>query len=200
MKPAREPASSRPKPCASLKRPHDYCPVRRSLLALVGRKQTAVRDQPFPQKPPGSRLALWSRDVGSAVPPRVTLPIFRSRSKSDAYSQAPSSLPVRFPRRYASFGTMTVGTNGLACGFNWQCTANDAGYAVSWSHHAWTPHRLLTSSTVWVHPGREAAGAGCESWGHELSMPPSTRTTFESRFPHQEAYSQSNHKRIPTAK
>ena len=26
MKPAREPASSRPKPCASLKKPHESCP------------------------------------------------------------------------------------------------------------------------------------------------------------------------------
>ena len=65
-----------------------------------------------------------------------------------------SSLPFRFQS-----GTMTVGTNGLACGFNWQCTANDTGYAVSCSQHAWTPYRLLTS-TVWVHPGREAARAG----------------------------------------
>ena len=27
MKPAREPASSRPKPCASLKKPHESCPL-----------------------------------------------------------------------------------------------------------------------------------------------------------------------------
>ena len=31
---------------------------------------------------------------------------------------AGSSPPSRFPRRYASFGAMTVGTNGLTCGFN----------------------------------------------------------------------------------
>ena len=29
-----------------------------------------------------------------------------------------SSPPSRFPRRYASFGAMTVGTNSLTCGFN----------------------------------------------------------------------------------
>ena len=29
-----------------------------------------------------------------------------------------SSPLSRFPRRYASFGAMTVGTNGLTCGFN----------------------------------------------------------------------------------
>ena len=55
MKPAREPASSRPKPCASLKKPHEYfrSPL---LVALVERKMTVVRHQFFPQKPPGSRL------------------------------------------------------------------------------------------------------------------------------------------------
>ena len=42
-----------------------------------------------------------------------------------------SSPPSRFPRRYASFGVMIVGTNGLTCGFNRQCTANAIGYAVS---------------------------------------------------------------------
>ena len=36
----------------------------------------------------------------------------------------------RFPRRYASFGVMAVSTNGLTCGFNWQCTADAIGYAV----------------------------------------------------------------------
>ena len=42
MKPAREPASSRPKPCASLKNAPRILPVRRSLLALVARKQTVL--------------------------------------------------------------------------------------------------------------------------------------------------------------
>ena len=41
-----------------------------------------------------------------------------------------SSPPCRFPRRYASFGAMTLGTNGLTCGFNWQCTAEAIVYAV----------------------------------------------------------------------
>ena len=43
MKPAREPASSPPKPCASLKIAPRILSVRRSLLAFVGRKQTVVR-------------------------------------------------------------------------------------------------------------------------------------------------------------
>ena len=41
-----------------------------------------------------------------------------------------SSLPLSAAVLYASFGAMTVGTNGLTCGFNWQCTANGVGYAV----------------------------------------------------------------------
>ena len=56
MKPAREPASSRPKPCASLKKPHASCPFAALHVALVGRKVTVVRDPLFPQKPPGSRF------------------------------------------------------------------------------------------------------------------------------------------------
>ena len=44
-KPAREPASSCPKPCASLKKAPENFPARRSLLALVKRKQTVVRDR-----------------------------------------------------------------------------------------------------------------------------------------------------------
>ena len=31
---------------------------------------------------------------------------------------------------YASFDGMAVGTNGLTCGLNWQCTADAIGYAV----------------------------------------------------------------------
>ena len=55
MKPAREPPSSRPKPCASLKKSHSLArsPL---LVALVGRKITVVKHQLFPQKPLGSRL------------------------------------------------------------------------------------------------------------------------------------------------
>ena len=54
VKPAREPASSRPKPRASLKNAAGILPVHRSFSALVGKKQTVVRDHSaFPQKPPG---------------------------------------------------------------------------------------------------------------------------------------------------
>ena len=56
VKPAREPASSRPKPCAFRKNAPEILPVRHSLLGLGKRKQTVVRDQLSPQEPPGSRL------------------------------------------------------------------------------------------------------------------------------------------------
>ena len=44
MKPAREPASNLPKSRVSLRKPHEYSPF--SLSALVGRKQTVVKDFP----------------------------------------------------------------------------------------------------------------------------------------------------------
>ena len=44
VKPARESASSRPKPCASLNNALPILPVRRSLLALVGRKHFSLRN------------------------------------------------------------------------------------------------------------------------------------------------------------
>ena len=85
-----------------------------------------------------------------------------------------SSPSSRFPRRcctvlyctvlyctvlFASFDVMAVGTNSLSCGFNWQCTA-DMSLAICRYDHS-TPGLLTVSSvtsTVWVHPGREAAG------------------------------------------
>ena len=68
-----------------------------------------------------------------------------------------SSPPSHFPRWHTRFDATTVGTNDLACRFNWQCIVDTIDYAGSWSQHAWTPDRLLTS-TVGVHPDREAAG------------------------------------------
>ena len=55
VKPALEPASSRPKPCAFLKKPHESCPF----AAPCGpRRKKNDRDQTstFPSEPPGSRL------------------------------------------------------------------------------------------------------------------------------------------------
>ena len=69
-----------------------------------------------------------------------------------------SSPSSRFPRRYASFGVMAVGTNGLTCGFNWHCTADTIGYAVMITARLDSlpsPHSLPRFG---AHPGREAAG------------------------------------------
>ena len=120
---------------------------------------------------PRSCLVFCSRDVGSAVPPRVAPSIFRLRGESGACSQAPL-LPPAFRGGavlyctvlyctvlFASFDVMAVGTNSLSCGFNWQCTA-DMPLAICRYDHS-TPGLLTVSSvtsTVWVHPGREAAG------------------------------------------
>ena len=157
MKPAREPTSSRPKPRASLKKPHESCrfavlcwpsyeenrpwseisfslrnlPVSALYFGLTAWVQPSHLSSPRPSPVPGANLVLIHRPL--------------------------SSLPLS--RRYASFGAMAVGTNGVACGHNCQCTANNIGYAASWSQHTWTPYRLITSM-VWVHPGRKAARAG----------------------------------------
>ena len=71
MKPAREPASSRPKPCASLKKPSNLArsPL---LVALVGRKQAVVKYQLFPQKPPGSRLHFSRTGVSTPLARRLS--------------------------------------------------------------------------------------------------------------------------------
>ena len=59
----REPVLRSSKPCASLQNAPRILPVRRSLLALVGIKQTVVRNQLSPQNPPGSRLWFWCTRV-----------------------------------------------------------------------------------------------------------------------------------------
>ena len=86
---------------------------------------------------PRSFLVFCSRDVGSAVLPRVAPSIFRLRGESSFYSQAPLLPPASRGGAVlyctvldASFDVMAVGTNSLACGFNWQCTADAIGYAI----------------------------------------------------------------------
>ena len=83
MKPARKPVSSRPKPCASLKSPTNLA---RSPLhvALVGRKMTVVRDQLFPQKPPGSRFR-FSRTGVQPSPGSSTIELPSAFAESGAY-------------------------------------------------------------------------------------------------------------------
>ena len=66
MKPAREPASIRPKPCASLKKPHEYCPF----AAPCGpRRKKNVRSQrsAFPSETSRFALSILAHR-GSALP------------------------------------------------------------------------------------------------------------------------------------
>ena len=56
MKSAREPASSRPKPCASLKKPHESCPFAAPCGPRRKKNDRGQRSAFPPQKPPGSRL------------------------------------------------------------------------------------------------------------------------------------------------
>ena len=83
MKPAREPASSRPKPCASLKKPHESC----LFAAPCGprrKKMTVVRDQLFPQKPPGSRFR-FSRTGVQPSPGSSTIELPSAFAESGAH-------------------------------------------------------------------------------------------------------------------
>ena len=95
MKPAREPASSRPEPCASLKPPTNLArsPL---LVTLLGRKMTVVRHQLFPQKPPGS--SLWfSRTGVQPSPGSSTIELPSAFAESGAYPPD-SALPVSPPQ------------------------------------------------------------------------------------------------------
>ena len=82
MKPAREPASSRPRPCASLKKPHEFCPF----AAPCGprrKKNDRGQASAFPSetsrfKPVilahrGSALSLLARPRSSFPPPSPNL-------------------------------------------------------------------------------------------------------------------------------
>ena len=97
-KPARESASSRPKPCASLKNALRVLPVRRSLLTLVGRKTTAVIHQRFPQKPPGLRL-WFSRKGLQHSPGSSTIELSSAFVESGAFQ--PDRAPPGSPRQFS---------------------------------------------------------------------------------------------------
>ena len=70
MKPAREPASSRPKPCASLKKPHESCPF----AAPCGprrKKNDRGQRSAFPSETSRFALSILAHRV-SALPWRVS--------------------------------------------------------------------------------------------------------------------------------
>ena len=69
-------------------------PVHRLLLVLAGRKQTVVRDQISPRKPPGSRLG-FSRTRVQHSPSSSTMEQLSTLAEFVAYSPLPSPLPNR---------------------------------------------------------------------------------------------------------
>ena len=83
MEPARESASSSPRPCASLKNPHESCPF----AALCGprtKKNYRGQRSAFPQKPPGSRFR-FSRTGVQPSPGSSTIELPSAFTESGAY-------------------------------------------------------------------------------------------------------------------
>ena len=66
MKPAREPASSRPKPCASLKKPHESCPFA-APCGPRGKKNDRGQRSAFPSETSRFALSILAHR-GSALP------------------------------------------------------------------------------------------------------------------------------------
>ena len=75
VKPACKPASCHPKPCALLKNVAGIFPVRCSLLALVRRKKTVVREQFSPQEPLSLRFS-FARTRVQHSPGSSTIELF----------------------------------------------------------------------------------------------------------------------------
>ena len=83
MKTAREPASSSPRPCASLKKPHESC----QFAAPRGprrKKNDRGQRSAFPQKPPGSRFR-FSRTGVQPSPGSSTVELPSAFAESGAY-------------------------------------------------------------------------------------------------------------------
>ena len=86
MKPAREPASSSPRPCASLKKPHESSPF----AAPCGprrKKNDRGQRSAFPQKPPGSRFR-FSRTGVQHSPGSSTIELPSAFAESGANNPA----------------------------------------------------------------------------------------------------------------
>ena len=115
IKPAREPASSRPKSCSTLKKPHESCPFATPCWLFVGRNQTVVRHQLFPQKPLGSRLCL-SRTGVQHSPGSSTIELPSALAESGAY-----------PSNRAPPGSSRQSSLPLACRHLPKCTKLELG-------------------------------------------------------------------------
>ena len=123
MKPAPEPASSRSKPCASLKKPHEYCPFT-APCGLRRKKMTVVRHNLFPQKPPGSRLRC-SRTGVQPSPGSSTIELPSAFAESGAYP--PDRALPGSPRQYSL---------PLACRYTSQRAPSwSSEEARTWKHH-----------------------------------------------------------------
>ena len=84
MKPAREPASSRPKPCASLKKPHESCP----LAAPCGpRRKKNDRGQisAFPSETSRFKPVIFLRTGVQPSPGSSTIELPSAFAESGAY-------------------------------------------------------------------------------------------------------------------
>ena len=88
MKLARDPASSRPKPCVSLENVPSILPVRHSLWTLAGRQHNkVVRDHISPQNPPPVHSCSYdSRPQGFSTPLARAIELPSALTKPGAYS------------------------------------------------------------------------------------------------------------------
>ena len=158
MKLAREPASSRSKPCASLKKPHESCPFAASCWPSQEESRPwseisfSLRNLPVRALYFG--LVTWVQPSHPASPRPSSVTGENLVLTHRLFSRFPLSAAVRqFWHRDRWYER-----SGL-----WIERAvhrqQHRMYAVNWSKHALIPYRLITS-TLWVHPGREAARAG----------------------------------------
>ena len=86
MMPARQPASISPRPCASLKKPHESCPFAASCVPRRKKSDCGQRSA-FLQKPPRSRFR-FSRTRVQPSPGSSTIELPSAFAESGAYPHA----------------------------------------------------------------------------------------------------------------
>ena len=72
---------------------------------------------------PRSRLRVWSRELGLAVPSRVSLLILHTQAESGAYlrdSTPPSRFPLRFPLEPSCTIGLVPSLSGYAIAYRWR--------------------------------------------------------------------------------
>ena len=154
MKPAREPASSRPKPCASLKKADESCPFAApcwpSQVENRPWSEISFSLKNLPVRAFYFGLAKWVQPFPRALPCPSLIPGANPVLTRRLLSSLPRFAGVRqfwcCDRWYGRSGLLWI---QLAV----QAT-NDIEFAVvGWSQHVWISYHLITF-TVWVHPGR----------------------------------------------